>query len=83
MKLKIHFYRKRGQWRWQMTTMNDIIVGSSSEGFTQRIGCFKNFALVTGWKPPQKKDRAARYNYVLSAPKFCKRPYIEWSEVSA
>jgi uncharacterized protein YegP (UPF0339 family) len=64
-RFKIKFYRSKDGWRWTISTLNDITLGASTEGYTQRIGCTKNFRLVTGFKPPVLPGRAKLYVHQL------------------
>lgn len=43
--MKIQFYRTLlGMWRWRVRAGNNRIIGSSSEGYFNRIDCVKNAA---------------------------------------
>lgn len=82
MKIKVLFIRKKGAWRWHVSTMNGTKVGASSEGYAQRIGCTKNFTLLTGFSPPLMKGRATSYSYVATfqpSPGLDSRYLADWT----
>ena len=43
----VEFYKdESGDWRWRITATNHEIIGSSSEGFKNRMDCERNFLMV-------------------------------------
>jgi uncharacterized protein YegP (UPF0339 family) len=43
---KLHVYRAKDGWRWQMTAGNGKIVAESGEAYTNRSKCIAGFTRV-------------------------------------
>jgi len=49
--MRLTFYRDTvGAWRWRLVHRNGRVVGASSEGYSRRIDCVSNAALVTRYR---------------------------------
>lgn len=68
--LRITVYKTRtGEWRWRVRAPNNVIIGASSEAYTQRRHALENCEVVTGFKlrPPTGAPRLV-YSYVIKNP---------------
>ncbi len=61
------FQNGSGKWRWRQQSMNNRVVGASTEGYGSRQAALDNLAVVTGWNLSEEgKPKPGRLSFKVA-----------------